>query len=806
MTHVTALDESTWADAAWPLGTHLDEDGAVTVAVCAPAATRLQVEVYPQALGADAVASFAAARGEDGVWRARLAGLGPGSLIGLRAWGPNWPYDEAWVPGSDAGFLADLDADGNRFNPNKLLFDPYSREVTHTLFTDRLADLGVDGGVFGTGGDDVDGVPRRLIDTGRYAPKGVVIAQSDDRPQAGPGTGGRPDRPGLRAEQTVIYEAGVDQLTGHPSAARLTELLAGEPGFEGVVDIPAEYQGTYKGVGMLAPYLKAAGVTTLELLPVHETNASESGRAGATNSWGYMTLAFFAPSRRYAADRSWGGPTREFREMVDAFHAAGLEVYLDVVYNHTAEGGNWNGDAATTGFTSLGGLATAEYYQMTSDKMLVDGATGTANQLNYSSETARTLVLDSLRYWSDQMGVDGFRFDLATVLGRLPEEAEPDDWGSLRRFFTDHPLLVAIADLARERGIKVIAEAWDLWGYEVGNFPRGWGEWNGRYRDAVRRFTKGDGNTASFIDVVNGDYHHFQDNDGPQRSVNFVVAHDGFNMADLVSYQEKNNGEDWPFGPSDGGSDDNLSWDSGGSQVLRRQRLRNLWAVLMLSRGVPMVVAGDEMGRTQNGNNNPWALESVAMRNNYAMIRSSRPQGVSVVEGEDWAYHDNLGELASPSATVNPLFRFATALMRMRQRHPALQQARWGGVEPGGDDVSYLFRRPDGESSPQEGDRAVSLVIDAPDDHFAVLVNMDDEPVEFALPTAREGLVWRRLVDTAAWAEPECNIWDEGTGKVLAGPQVVHGWSVMVAHGDPAGPQLLASPPAGRLAATGRGA
>ena len=782
MTQATALDQHTWADATWPLGTHLTEDGSVTVAVNAPAATRLQVEVYPSELGADAEAAFPAARGADGVWRARLAGLGPGALIGLRAWGPNWVYDEAWEPGSDAGFLSDLDEDGNRFNPNKLLFDPYAREVSHTLFTDRLADLGIDGGIFGTGGDDVDGVPRRLIDTGRYAPKGVVVADQDDVANGGPGRDGRPARPGLSAEKTIIYEAGVDQLTGHPSAARLTDLLSGEVGFEGVPDIPTEYQGTYKGAGMLAPYLKAAGVTTLELLPVHETNASESGRDGATNSWGYMTLAFFAPSRRYSADKSWGGPTREFREMVDAFHAAGLEVYLDVVYNHTAEGGNWNGDVATTGFTSLGGLATAEYYQMTVDKILVDGATGTSNQLNYSSEMARTLVLDSLRYWCDQMGVDGFRFDLATVLGRLPKEAAPDDWGNLKRFFTDHPLLVAIAALAREREIEVIAEAWDLWGYEVGNFPRGWGEWNGRYRDAVRRFTKGDGNTSWFIDVVNGDYHHFQDNDGPQRSINFIVAHDGFNLADLVSYQTKNNEQGWPFGPSDGGSDDNLSWDSGGSQVLRRQRLRNLWAVLMFSRGVPMVVAGDEMGRTQNGNNNPWALHSVAMRNNYAMIPTSRPQGVPVVEGEEWAYHDNLGEFDAPSATVNPLFRFATSLMRLRQRHPALQQARWGGVEPGGDDVSYLFRGPDGQSSPQEGDRAVNLHIVAPDDRFAVMINMDDDPLEFTLPETGPGLVWRRLVDTAAWAEPECNIWPEGEGEELSGALTVHGWSVVVAH------------------------
>jgi len=498
----------------------------------------------------------------------------------------------------------------------------------------------------------VDGVPRRRIDTAPYAPKGIVVAES-----------AAPDgKPQLPPEQAIIYEAGVTQLTGHPSAARLADLLAGEPGFEGVTDIPAQYQGTYKGAGLLAPYLKAAGVTTIELLPVHETNASETGRAGATNAWGYMTLSFFAPNRRYAADKSWGGPTREFKEMVRAFHDAGMEVYLDVVYNHTAEGGNWNGDVNTTGFTSLGGFATAEYYQMTRDKILVDGATGTSNQINYSSPMARRLVLDSLHYWSHDMGVDGFRFDLATVLGRSPRDAEPDDWGAQKRFFNEHPLLTGIASLAEKENLEVIAEAWDLWGYEVGNFPRGWGEWNGRYRDAVRRFTKGDGNTTDFLDMVNGDYHHFEDNGGPQKSINFIVAHDGFNLADLVSYQTKDNNQPYPFGPSDGGSDDNMSWDSGGDPGLRRQRLRNLWVILMLSRGVPMVVAGDEFGRTQNGNNNPWALDSPAMRNNYAMIATSAPQRVAVEDGTGAAYHDNLGVFDSRDERVNPLFRFATFL------------------------------------------------------------------------------------------------------------------------------------------------
>ncbi|HMQ66948.1 MAG TPA: alpha-amylase family glycosyl hydrolase, partial [Arachnia sp.] len=556
MSNVIALDEQAWAEADWPLGAHPSAHG-ITFAVHAPAATRVQLEIYPEALGADASHTFLLAKGEDGVWRGNLQGLQLNALYAYRVWGPNWDWVDGWTPGSDLGYVSDLDDDGNRFNPNKALFDPYAREVTHNVYTDLLVPFGVDDGVFGTGGDLIDGVPRRLIDTGPWVPKGVVIADYTTVTA----------KPHVPPERSAIYEASIEQLTGHPSAARLSRLLLREPEFGAVGDIPAEYLGTYKGAGLMAPYLRALGFTTVELLPVHETNASEASRDVAkTNAWGYMTLAFFAPNRRYAHDKSWGGPTREFKEMVSAFHDEGLEVYLDVVYNHSAEGGNWNGDVETTGFVSLGGFATADYYQMTGAKLLVDGATGTGNQLNYSSPVARQLVLDSLAYWADDVSVDGFRFDLATVLGRLPADAEADDWDRQKRFFGDHPLLVSIAAFAEARHVEVIAEAWDLWGYEVGNFPRGWGEWNGRYRDAVRRFTKGDGNTFAFVDMFNGDYHHFHSSGGAQKTINFVDAHDGFTMADLVSYQTKVNDQPYPFGPSDGGTDDNSSWDSGGSQ------------------------------------------------------------------------------------------------------------------------------------------------------------------------------------------------------------------------------------------------
>ena len=765
---ILPLEQDRWAVADWPLGPHVTDDG-VTFAVFAADATRLQLEFYEEAVGCEAHSTILPARGADGVWRAKVSGAGDGTPYGYRVWGANWPFDEAWTPGSGAGFVADLDEAGNRFNPNKLLFDPYAPEITHNMYSDEIIDAGGAFSFFGTGDVDCGGVPRRQVDTGRFAPKGAIVV---DHTPLTP----KPERPEAEAS---IYEVQVEQLSGHPSAARLTDILANEPGFGDVVGIPDELRGTYKGAGMMAPYLKALGFNTVEFLPVHATNSSESDRPGRTNHWGYMTLSYFAPERRFSSDKSLGGPTREFKEMVNAFHAAGIEVYLDVVYNHSAEGGNWNGDVNTVGFTSLGGFATAEYYVMTSDRYLIDGATGTANQINFSSPVAQHLVMDSLAHWSDVMGVDGFRFDLATVLGREPEAAAPDDWAHQKRFFTDHPLLVRIAAWAEVNEVEVIAEAWDLWGYEVGNFPRGWGEWNGRYRDAVRRFTKGDGNTEDFIDMVNGDYHHFADAGGPQKSINFVDAHDGFTMTDLVSYQHKINDQPFPFGPSDGGTDDNLSWDSGGDHALRRQRIRNLWTILFVSRGVPMVVAGDEFGRTQNGNNNPWALESVAMYNSYDMIATNAPTRVPVAPGVDAAYHDNLGQFDN-EPLVNGLFRFSAFMANLRRTHDALGQMGYGDLVIDDADVSYLFYTPSLHGNPADGDRALTVCINSPDDDFWVMINMWDRPVDFTVPPARGHLVWRRLVDTATRAEPEHNHWPEGAGDVVSGGVTVEAWSIVI--------------------------
>jgi glycogen operon protein len=799
---IAAVDEASWAEGNWPLGARLEGGGRgrggdrCTFAVHAPAAERLLLEVYDEAFGADAALEFPMACCADGIWRARLCGVSQGCLYGYRAWGPNWRYDPAWARGgSRSGFVSDVDAAGNRFNPNKLLIDPYAREISHEKLCPQMLADGDDAGCYGTGGADIDpgqvylgplawrqptgweqlprgqglastpltqGLPargqsspsprpnRREIDTGPVAPKSVVV-----RPG---GSFGK--KPGLPPEDAIIYEAHIRGLTAHPSASRLASICSGLEGFERAADVPDGLRGTYAGAALMAPYIKALGFSAVELLPVQETAAGlcPQGRPGG-NFWGYMTTSFFAPDRRYAADKGSGGPTREFKAMVKAFHDEGIEVYLDVVYNHTAEGGVWDASRASTEILSFRGLDNAGYYALCpGDKSSYWESTGCGNNLNAGSSVVRALVLDSLAYWLDEMGVDGFRFDLAPVLGRVHRE----NYG----FDPRGELLVSIADLAASRNAEVIAESWDtvLGGYQVGNFPNRWAEWNGRYRDSVRRFMKGDpGGPISPADALHGDWLHFEDQGGPELSINFVDAHDGFTLADLVSYNAKSNGGSWPFGPSDGGSDSNDSWDSAWAapasgcpdyRAFRRQRWRNFVAFLMLSRGVPMLVYGDELCRTQNGNNNPYNLDSPATWNNYDSIRTDSPQAVPTGAGGQ-SYHDNFG----PDSVVDgwsACFRFLSFMVRLRRGSRALRQGSY--------DMSIAYSRPDGSAGyDSDVDEAFCARIDgsAVDDRdFLLLVNLSYETVHFRIAAPDEGTRWTRIVDTAHWAESWNNVWE----------------------------------------------
>lgn len=791
-----------WKRARYRLGAHLHEDGAsVTFAVYSQHATRMLLEIYAQPLGADAIHDYWMVKGDDGIWRARLAWNPdrppvPHLFYGLRCWGPNWPYHAHWRRGSSSlGFLKDVDQDGNRFNPNKLLVDPYAKEFSQDRETPAIKALGHHAGAYGTGAGLYRGVNealaprlRREVDTGSFAPKAVFI---DD--ETGYGV-----KPKVAQKDTVIYEAHLRGLTRHPSSGRLCATLKDLPGFEAVADVPLPLRGTYLGAALMAKYLKAVGYTSLELLPVQETandlnpdgeNPPPEGRMVPPhgNYWGYMTYGFFAPDVHFATQREPGAATREFKQMAKAFHDEGLEIYLDVVYNHHGEGGLWQNDsgigsdADTAELISLRGLDNARYYALTDDKRYYWDSTGCGNNLDGSKRPVQDLIKDSLVYWSEEMGVDGFRFDLATVLGRSGD-------GS-RAFSGNSDLLEDIATLAHEHGFKIIAEAWDTGGdgYHVGGFPLGWAEWNGRYRDHVRRFCKGDANASDFVRSLNGDYDQFADQGGPQKSVNFITAHDGFTLLDLVSYDAKNNGIPWPFGPSDGGADGNDSWSSGGDTALRRQRLRNFFLIQFLSRGVPMTVGGDEYGRTQNGNNNPYKMDTLGIWQNWDMLGTSAPTQLPVTgrEGDPTLgnYHDNYGR-DGHALGRNGYFAFACAVLALRKAHASLRQDRYADLQSdSGGDVTYTFKGTDGYSDLQEGERCLSLRIDGSeigDADLLAFINMHDHDVTFALPQAKPGARWLRLFDTAAWAEPWANHWKLDAAETITGNYGVHAWSVVV--------------------------
>ena len=771
----------TWQDATFPLGAQAEGD-TTTFGVYSKNATRVLLEIYAAPMGEVARHDYWLTRGVDDIWRGRIERAPAGTLYGFRCWGPNWPFSTEWRRGNNAaGFVADVDANGHRFNPNKFLFDPYARELSHDRETPAMKEIHyLDAGMYGSGPDLYSGtmdhltpVVRRQFDTGPWAPKAVVV---DDRTPTG-------TKPRILQEDAAIYEAHLRGLTRHPSSTRLESILGGFTGFENVRNVPEFLRGTYAGAAFMAKYLKALGYTTIEFLPIHEfandlNPESSPGWDRAIdepphgNYWGYMTYGFFAPDTRYAHDRSPGGPTREFKNMVKAFHDEGIEVYLDVVYNHTGEGGLWTSSVDTAELLCMRGLDNAEYYALTAGNGYYWESTGCGNNLDSSKAVVRQLIKDSLAYWALDMGVDGFRFDLATVLGRTGQDHGFEGGGLLLR---------EIAEMAEAQHIEVIAEAWDTGSYQVGDFPKGWAEWNGEYRDAVRRFMKGDACVEAFVRVVNGDFQRFQDQGGPQKAVNFITAHDGFTLMDLVSYNAKNNGVLWPFGPSDGGNDSNDSWDSNGDHALRRARLRNMLTVQFMSRGVPMTLGGDEFARTQNGNNNPYKIDSIGVWQNFDMIATSAP--TSVPTGGSGAYHDNYGKDLNPTGK-NGLFLFTSFLLHLRKAHPSLRQARFGDLAlDQGDDVTYWFKSEDGLSDFDKDDRCLHWRIDGSaigDVDFLLCINMGTQVVEFAVPSPRSGRRWRRVIDTSPWAETFGNFWATGNDDVIEGSYWVNPRSISV--------------------------
>ena len=718
-------------------------------------ATKVLLEIYSKPFG-DAVPlyDYWMEKDSNNYWRITLNGNLKNAIYAFRCWGPNWEYSDEWQRGgSSIGFISDCDSNGNRFNPNKVVFDPYAKEITHDPSNkDALShspSTEKPYNALSTGAD------FRNYDSGKIAPKGYIISDSTSY-----GT-----KPGIPQKDAIIYEAHVRGITKHSSTANLSSLLSGYSQFASVQDIPSEYRGTYKGASYLVPYLKALGINTIELLPVHETDNDANPDDGpGGNFWGYMTFDYFAPDRRYSYDKTPGGPTKEFKEMVKAFHDAGMEVYLDVVYNHSGEGGPWNGSKdnnAQVTVVSMRGIDNSTYYSLVpNDKSAYWETTGCGNNLQCDNPYVRGFILDSLEYWIDEMGVDGFRFDLATVLGR-EYSSSSSGWD----YNLNAATTVKIAELGKAKNVEMIAESWDCGGnsYQVGNFPDGWAGWNGYYRDSIRAFVGNGAERAaiSYTDGIYGSLNHFG---AAEPSVNFVVAHDGFTLADLCSYSGAGNALNgtltWPFGPSDGGNGDNNSLGTGTEAASNRQRARNYFAMQMFSAGIPMIVYGDEFGRTQNGNNNPYNIDSVATWNNYSMVATDSPHTVSTGsdgKAECGTYTDKFGKFANTEGK-NGNFDFARFVMNERLNNESLRQIT-------GVDAPIEWYSTAGVKGWEDSGCKKAVMINGSGAKnggtYYMMINMTGYDASFTIPAPSSGKEWTRIVDTGSWAETNCNYWEE---------------------------------------------
>jgi glycogen operon protein len=666
----------------YPLGATWDGEG-VNFALYSENATRVEVCLF------DAEGNETRVRLREQtafVWHGYLPGLQPGQRYGYRVHGP---YDP------DRGL---------RFNPNLVLLDPYARALDGVERFDR----GVFAYRLGHEREDYEMVQE---DT-RGVPLGVVIDTTFDW--------GRDRWPNTPLHETVLYEAHVKGMTMlHP-------------------DVPEELRGTYAGLAhpAMVQYLRRLGVTAVELMPVHaHLDDPFLLDKGLTNYWGYSTLNFFAPELRYSAAYRKGDPVgavREFKEMVKTLHAAGLEVILDVVYNHTAEG---NHMGPTLSFK---GIDNPTYYRLVQDdpRFYFD-YTGTGNTLNGRHPQTLQLIMDSLRYWVLAMHVDGFRFDLASTLARGLHEVD-----QLSGFFTiihQDPVL---------SHVKLIAEPWDVGegGYQVGNFPVRWAEWNGIYRDSIRAFWKGEGGLASDLGYrLTGSSDLYQgDGRKPSASINFITAHDGFTLRDTVSYNDKHNEANQENNQD--GHNDNKSWNCGAEgptddeevNRLRARQMRNLLATLLLSQGTPMLLAGDEFGRTQGGNNNAYCQDNE-------------------ISWLDW------------SAVDAKLLEFTRRLIRIRKGHPALHRQKFFAGRPirGGDVHDIMWFRHDGEQmtdedwhNPHTQSLAMFLAGNGlretdrqgrplHDDHLLLMLSSSHEDLEFTLPDLEGCQHWEVVVDTS---------------------------------------------------------
>jgi isoamylase len=619
-------------------------------------------------------------------WHGYAPHVGPGQRYGFRVHGP---YDPPA---------------GHRCNPAKLLLDPYAKAVDGEVRWDQA--------VFGYNFDDPE--QRNDEDSAPFVPRSVVVNPYFDW--------GEDRHPRTPWHETVVYETHVRGLTvRHPG-------------------LDPDLRGSYAGLGSppVIDYLNRLGVTAVELLPVHQfVQDSTLAERGLRNYWGYNSIGYLAPHNGYSFTGTGGQQVQEFKAMVRALHEAGIEVILDVVYNHTAEG---NQLGPTLSFR---GIDNASYYRLADDRRFYQDYTGTGNSLNMRTPHVLQLIMDSLRYWVLEMHVDGFRFDLAATLAR-----ELHDVDRLSAFFD----LIQQDPVVSQ--VKLIAEPWDVGegGYQVGNFPPLWSEWNGKYRDCVRDYWRGEPATlAELAYRLTGSSDLYEPSGRrPYASVNFVTCHDGFTLADLVSYNAKHNeanGED-----NRDGTNDNRSWNCGAEGptkdpdilALRRRQQRNFLTTLLISQGIPMICGGDEVGRTQGGNNNAYCQDNE-------------------VSWYDW---DRVDE---------PLLDFTRRLVALRRDHPVFRRRRffYGQSLHGSEVTDIGWFRPDGTLMNEEDWReglAKSIgvflngeAIPSPDPRgepvtdasFLLLLNAHDEPIDFTLPKGDWGQEWEVLIDTSDEQHPE---------------------------------------------------
>lgn len=676
------MDINNYPGEPFPLGATLKHNG-VNFALYANKATKVEICLFKTVDDEIEFTRFEIQERTHQIWHTFIPDLKPGQLYGYRVYGAYDPEN------------------GQRFNPNKLLIDPYAKAIAgpiqwhHSLFGYKV-------------GDPAEDLSFSEVDSAPYVPKSVVTDPAFDW--------GDDKCLNIPYTETIIYEAHVRGFT------KLNP------------EIPEEQRGTYAGIAHPSSieYLKNLGITAIELMPVHHfLSDGHLQEKGLNNYWGYNTIGYFAPEVKYCCNGTQGEQVTEFKNMVKELHKAGIEVILDVVYNHTAEG---NQMGPTVSFR---GVDNEDYYRLNEDnKRFYMDYTGTGNTLNANLPSVLRLIMDSLRYWVTEMHVDGFRFDLAATLAR-----ELHSVNKLSAFFDiihQDPIISQV---------KLIAEPWDIGedGYQVGNFPAEWVEWNGKYRDCIRDYWRGaDSMLAEFAERFTGSSDLYRDERRPTASVNFITAHDGFTLNDLVSYNDKHNdanGEN-----NNDGESHNRSWNCGEEgpteneeiNQLREKQKRNLLTTLFLSQGVPMLVSGDELSRTQQGNNNAYCQD-----NEISWI--------------NWEKADK------------DLLSFTQKLIKLRKKHPAFCRRRWFRGEPvkQGDIEDIAWFLPEGDMLNDEhwnNDFAKSLAIFMNgkalrsrdnkgalmiDDNFYIIFNAHYESLDYKLPSEQYAKNWRVLLDTA---------------------------------------------------------